>query len=513
MSASTSPTQVRHSEGRVSFMYDPTRVFFNPTQVFNRDISVLAISAYLRGLRASSTTTMEEIRLIDCLSASGLRAIRYMQELPVDDQRIVIIANDISSQATAAIAENAKVNVPKEGQKRLVISCSDASKYLQECSYVPTQQFHVIDIDPYGSPAPFIRAALEASVNDGLLCITATDGLVTCGRQSNECLIRYGCAAARSKVWCHEGSIRIIIGHIAREAAMRRWSITPVLSFFKNHYLRTFCIVDKTHKYRAQTMFSSLATVYHCQKCTFFCSQALSDTHLDVPTTCPYCGTSLSISGPMWWGSLHDREFIQACDLEHFSYLKSLDEIRGHLEYALAEVDAPPLSYLLNDIASFMSVPSLQTVSFCSVLERLGYTLAPTHSVPGGFKTNAPFKVIIGLMFLWYCLISSAKSNTKELQIDCHSISKFRISVDEAIMLLQKHFPELDPSIITPILQTRMKALLGPEEPTLVSFLTLTDNAQLWFRRGHTSVDGKIKKRPINFKPNPEPNWGPKKAR
>lgn len=36
-------------------------------------------------------------------------------------------------------------------------------------------KFHCVDIDPYGSPSPFVDAAVQCVADGGLLMITATD--------------------------------------------------------------------------------------------------------------------------------------------------------------------------------------------------------------------------------------------------------------------------------------------------------------------------------------------------
>lgn len=35
--------------------------------------------------------------------------------------------------------------------------------------------FHCVDVDPYGSPSPFIDAAVQCVTDGGLLMVTATD--------------------------------------------------------------------------------------------------------------------------------------------------------------------------------------------------------------------------------------------------------------------------------------------------------------------------------------------------
>lgn len=45
----------------------------------------------------------------------------------------------------------------------------------------PHNQFDVIDLDPYGSAAPFIDAAVQSIADGGLLCVTCTDMPVLSG--------------------------------------------------------------------------------------------------------------------------------------------------------------------------------------------------------------------------------------------------------------------------------------------------------------------------------------------
>ena len=93
-------------------------------------------------------------------------------------------------------------------------------------------QFDVIDLDPYGSPAPFLDAAVQAVADHGffvrilranrahavlkkgLLCITATDMATLCGNHCETAFAKYGGVALKSKS-CHEmvslryGSMRV----------------------------------------------------------------------------------------------------------------------------------------------------------------------------------------------------------------------------------------------------------------------------------------------------------------
>ena len=54
------------------------------------------------------------------------------------------------------------------------------------------ENFHVVDLDPYGSAIPFMDAGVQAVSNGGLLCVTCTDASVLCGNNPETCFYKYG---------------------------------------------------------------------------------------------------------------------------------------------------------------------------------------------------------------------------------------------------------------------------------------------------------------------------------
>lgn len=66
-----------------------------------------------------------------------------------------------------------------------------------------SDKFLVIDIDPYGSAAPFFDASVQALADGGLLMITCTDVAILCGNASETCFAKYGSMSLRTES-CHE---------------------------------------------------------------------------------------------------------------------------------------------------------------------------------------------------------------------------------------------------------------------------------------------------------------------
>lgn len=65
------------------------------------------------------------------------------------------------------------------------------------------QRFSIIDLDPYGSPTPFMDSAIQSISDGGLLMITSTDMAVLCGNHGEACFAKYGSYPVKAK-FCHE---------------------------------------------------------------------------------------------------------------------------------------------------------------------------------------------------------------------------------------------------------------------------------------------------------------------
>jgi len=95
-------------------------------------------------------------------------SVRFAREIPGLKN---ILANDWSSQAVESIQKNVDHN---SVQDIVTPSNGDASMVMYQHKTFKNR-FDVIDLDPYGSPSPFLDAAVQSVADGGLLCVTATD--------------------------------------------------------------------------------------------------------------------------------------------------------------------------------------------------------------------------------------------------------------------------------------------------------------------------------------------------
>jgi tRNA (guanine26-N2/guanine27-N2)-dimethyltransferase len=210
-------------EGQANVFLPPS-VFYNPVQEFNRDLSIAVISQHAQeqfdkrhkcqaqsnadenahAIQLEAGKRYEDgISMCEALAASGLRSVRFGLEIPGVKE---IIANDLDNSAVEYI----KKNVAHNNISHLVTpSKKDASLLMYMHKSAP-DRFDVIDLDPYGSVAPFLDAALQSVKDGGLICCTSTDAAVLCGNTGETCYAKYGAFSVRTK-FCHEKALRILL--------------------------------------------------------------------------------------------------------------------------------------------------------------------------------------------------------------------------------------------------------------------------------------------------------------
>jgi tRNA (guanine26-N2/guanine27-N2)-dimethyltransferase len=434
----------------------------NEVDVTNTAASA-TISSEAKGSDANvSDRKPPSFQILDALSATGLRALRYAKEIPF---ATCIVSNDLSSSAVQSI----KVNIGYNGVDKIVRpNTSDARLYMY--SLIGSQKpdsngiyfgkFDVIDLDPYGTAAPFLDAAVQAVSDGGLLCVTCTDaGVWASTGYPEKSFSLYGGAPLRGP-HSHEAGLRLILNGIAISAAKYGLSIEPLLSLSIDFYARVFV---RVYRSPAEVKFTSGNTmlVYSCDSgCGAWSIQPLTDTRQKLgkkgepfyqhslaqgpvsSPTCEHCGFKTHIGGPMWAGPLHNPHFIQKIldmlpGLDRDTY-QTVDRIEGMLTTALEEDldlgapsketspgpntaadDRPALSSPIiprSDPAVrerypfFVSLSALSKVlhthtmpinAFRGALQHLGYRSTRSHTKPNSIRTDAPWSVIWEIMREW----------------------------------------------------------------------------------------------------------------
>jgi tRNA (guanine26-N2/guanine27-N2)-dimethyltransferase len=338
-------------------------VFYNPKMAKLRDISVLFLKA----------TTGKDAKLLDCTAASGVRGIRYALEAGIKDATLL----DINPEAAKA----ARANVKRNGLRLKVVN-----KSIQEFANTLEDAFDVIDLDPFGTPVPYVHDLLKLCKDGTLFMITATDTATLCGAEEKACIKLYGSKPVHNEL-CHEAGVRTLLNYVARAAAQFNFGIEPALSIADMHYMRVFVFLRRGADRAVQSV-RSTGFGTSCHNCRgFTVAKGLVPV---VEAKCGNCGKDNTLFGPLWLGALQDKAVVTGMIRQGKGYsaeaIRLLEAVNGELE--------TPFFYDLSKITEHLgtgSVPREKVVGLLSKKHRV----SRTHFCPNCIKTDAGVREVI----------------------------------------------------------------------------------------------------------------------
>ncbi len=348
------------TEGKAKILLDKERewaevssqmpVFYNPQMTMNRDISILLLNA------ADKT----DMQICDLLAGSGIRSIRFLLELKKGKIKNITI-NDYDKESYEAIKKNLELNKIKSVY--INVTNKEADLLLIESS-----GFDYIDIDPFGTPNPFLEISVKRISRDGILAVTATDTSALCGTYENACKRKYWATPLRNELM-HEIGIRILIRKVQLIGAHHKKALIPIFSYAGDHYMRIYLRCDK-----GKTKVDEVLKLH----------KHFHDTINDIKDV-----------GPLWTGKLWDEKLVK-------QMLKEADKSKIYSEAGKfiheisreAEVDAlgvvgfydlPKISKLLK-----IHVPKKELV--IGKIRKAGFKVADTHFARNGLKSDIGYE-------------------------------------------------------------------------------------------------------------------------
>jgi len=355
--------------------YAPSKapVFYNPVMELNRDLAVLALQTYQR-------TVNHEIFVCEPLAGCGIRGIRFATEVK-GVQKVLI--NDINEKAS----QLARYNVQMNGlSKRVTVKNEDANLLLAHYG-APRKRFDAIDIDPFGSPVPYLDSAIRALRKGGLLALTATDMAPLCGVHPKACIRKYGGKPLRTE-YCHELAVRLLAGCLATTAAKHDIGISVVFSHSTNHYIRIYATANYGAK-KADESIKNMGYMLHCFRC-FHRETTKELLLLEHSGKCSECNSKLNIAGPLWIGKIFDREFCELMQQEAKQRRFRLEERIGKiLALIKGEAEAPVTYYVIDKLCDLLALPVPSVKKVAEILRKGGFQASLTHFNSKGIRTNA----------------------------------------------------------------------------------------------------------------------------
>ncbi len=346
-------------------------VFYNPHMELNRDISILALQTFQK-------QEDRNINICDLFGGSGIRGVRYKNE--IDGVGHVFI-NDISETAN----EYERHNVELNNLKDIEIFQHDASMFLR----MHRGEFDVIDIDPFGTPSPFLDSAGYCSRRNSLLCVTATDTSALCGTYKEPCIRKYNAKPYKSE-YCHETGIRILAGFVALTLAKYSKSIEVKLSHSTEHYMRLYIEVKKGSK-KSDECLKNIGYISHCKHCLY--REENKGLATSTPNICPECGEKLIQAGPLWLGEIQNEEFISKMIVESENKkLNTKEDVLKLLESCRIEAKSPATFYDVHKICKILKISAPKLDLVFGNLEKEGFEAVKTHFQPSWNKNKRSTK-------------------------------------------------------------------------------------------------------------------------
>ncbi len=302
-------------------------VFYNPAMRLSRDLHV----AFAKQFDFSGI-------MLDGLAASGIRGIRLNLEAGVNVEFC-----DSSRMATETIAGNLEMN----GIKSKIYN-ERVEDLLQD------RKYDWIDVDPFGTPAPYLKAALKGLNDGGILGVAATDTAVLCGAKPSICKKRYGSVSMR-RVAAKEVGVRILLSRIHNIASEIGKGIEPLLCYSEGHHLRVFVRLGERMDVTLKWISKDMRIVDREEK---------------------------DAGGPLWVRKIIKAELIP----------ESQDGVLGRLlETLREEANGPPGLHDINNIAKAAGIGQTpQRIKIVESIRKLGSFASSSVFSSLGIKTDAP---------------------------------------------------------------------------------------------------------------------------
>lgn len=348
-------------EGKAEF--EPGNAFFNPKSKLVRDLGVLAALVYQQ--------EQGSLRILEAMAGSGIRALRYYLESRAD----YIWVNEGNHELSRLIAQNLKTTITQENY---CLTHWDAHRLFFDC-FSRRDYYDLVDVDCFGTAAPYLSTMLWATKLGGLMYLTSTDGRTLAGRIPNKSLQAYG-SIPRSHPALQEQALRLLIGSVAQQAGAKGMGIEPVFAYFAGETYRVMLRLVR-HPNLNSDNYGFLGYCHHCGDYQTITWRKLGK----VSCTCQE--PNVAVSGAMWLGELHNSVYLEK--MLTIARAWQWRKVVKLLEIMQAEADLPPYFFTLKEIGTRGNLDLPPRSTLIAALQDQGYKASQTHINPEAIKTNA----------------------------------------------------------------------------------------------------------------------------
>lgn len=386
-------------EGEVSF--DPGACFYRPHSAVVRDLGVLAV----RHLRRE--TGRAEPRVLDAMCGSGIRALRYLKEGGAG----FVLANDANFDLVAAAQMNLGEDV---AMGRVELRTGDASDCFLRAR-LSKDYFDLIDVDGFGSGAPYNAEAVGALKMGGLLYLCCTDARTAAGKNAGPQALRAFGAVAQSMPFSNELAARLVIADAVRQAATRGMLLQPFFSFYHRASSCTRVMLRLTATGRKSAQVEQVGFVVRCSTTGNHWPVPLEHVQdprgaPGVPTQASHAGirtagmdaeaagAALSLTGPVWPGRLGDPIALHAM-AQDAAEREGMGDAQKLLAKMEEDLSLDSMGYLrLKEIGRFLGLRGVQSLpskaDLIGELRSRGAAAGEAQAEAQAIKTDASMEMV-----------------------------------------------------------------------------------------------------------------------
>jgi tRNA (guanine26-N2/guanine27-N2)-dimethyltransferase len=330
-------------------------IFYNPLMESNRNISILLLNS----------VTNKNMKIADPLAGSGIRSLRFLKELKKGKIKELFV-NDLKDNFELNFTENLTINKINNNEK-IKISNQEATLFL-----LTQEGFDYIDLDPFGTPNPFLSSAIARISRKGILAVTATDTAALTGTYLKVTKRKYWSASLKNYLM-HETGLRILIRKVQLQGIQFDKALTPILSYHKDHYFRIYFKSEKGKEKCDQLIKQHQYLLFNPKTSEF----EISDYNRKE---------GYQFAGPLWTGKLFDSKLI--CKIVKENKFKEEEKFLNMLKEE-SKLDFP-FFYDLHTLAKIYKFALPRQEQFLKKIKAV-----KTHFSPTGFKSELSVQEII----------------------------------------------------------------------------------------------------------------------
>ena len=365
------PELYKRPNGKLEPAWMP--VFYNPEAVVSRDFTVLFLKSVFRD---------KDFFFVDALAGTGVRGIRIGLEVGGYG-----ILNDVDARAAYYIRKNIELNRLGE---RLEAYNSEANTLLNNLA-LSGAYVDYVDIDPYGSPSPFLDSAFKPMGKEAFLGVTATDIASLSCTHPHKAASRYWNKCVKVD-FEKEYAIRLLVANTVLRASALEIELHPVISIAHKHYVRVFF---RAHRGAG----GAYRVVSRCIGYLWYCSdtleRGLAEDPFEVSDLRCSSGSRPLLLGPTWICNVQDPDATK-------HLLKNIDKTPWLVEETVRivkllsqEADIEQPYYRLDKLCSAIGINMPKLSSLLEVLKSKGIKCSRTHMDSRGIRVATSYAELV----------------------------------------------------------------------------------------------------------------------